>query len=156
MNEQQHLERILKELNTTAILVTHDSEDALHAGDRVAVLRAGKIEQTGTPREVYHHPLNGYCARLFGAANRVGARWIRPEEMELLPVFAPDSHPVVIGEIRDAGRHQEILVQPQQVDPPESWVLYDVQQPVLKPGMTGWVRLRPIRPGGAEVPSPGK
>jgi iron(III) transport system ATP-binding protein len=140
---RRDIHRILKELNTTAILVTHDSEDALHAGDRVAVLRAGKIEQTGTPREVYHHPLNGYCARLFGAANRVGAHWVRPEQMELLPVFAPDSHPVVIGEIRDAGRHQEILVHPQQVEPPETWVIYDAHQPILKPGMTGWVRLRP-------------
>ncbi len=134
--------RILQEVNTTAILVTHDSEDALHAGDRVAVLRAGRIEQVGTPREVYRRPVNGYCARLFGAANRVGPRWVRPEEMELLPVFAPDTHPVVVRALRDAGRHLEILVEPQQVDPPETWVLHDPAHSLFRPGMTGWVRLK--------------
>lgn len=134
--------RILRELRTTAILVTHDTEDALTVGDRVAVFRQGRLEQDGSPREVFHEPVNGYVARLFGAANRVGAHWVRPGEMELLPAYAPNAHPVVIRDLRDTGHHHEILVTPQEVDPPESWILHQDAPPKLIPGMTGWVRLR--------------
>lgn len=136
------IHRILRELNSTAILVTHDTDDALYVGDRVAVFRNGTIEQIDSPGNVYHHPANGYVARLFGNANAVGPHWIRPEDMELLPAYAPETHPVVIQEIRDAGRHREILVTPQEVKPPISWILYDTETPNLKTGMTGWVRLR--------------
>lgn len=134
--------RILRELRTTAILVTHDTEDALTVGDRVAVFRQGRLEQDGSPREVFHEPVNGYVARLFGAANRVGAHWVRPGEMELLPAYAPNAHPVVIRDLRDTGHHHEILVTPQEVDPPEQWILHQDAPPKLIPGMTGWVRLR--------------
>jgi iron(III) transport system ATP-binding protein len=136
------IHRILRELNTTAILVTHDTDDALYVGDRVAVFRNGGIEQIDTPANVYHSPVNGYVARLFGNANAVGAHWIRPEDMELLPAYAPETHPVVIREIRDAGRHREILVTPQEVSPPDTWILHDTDTPNLKPGNTGWVRLK--------------
>jgi len=138
------MHRILKELNSTAILVTHDTEDALCVGDRIAVFRSGGLEQTGSPREVYHEPVNGYVARLFGIANRVGAHWVRPEDMELLPAFAPNCHPVAVREIRDAGKHREILVTPLEVEPEERWVLHMDAAPRVTPGMTGWVRLRDL------------
>ena len=136
------IHRIIRELNTTAILVTHDTDDALTVGDRVAVFKAGNIEQIGTSSEVYHQPVNGYCARLFGPANRIGGHWVRPEEMEILPAYAPETHPVVIRQIRDAGRHREIEVHPQQMNPEEIWVIHDPDLKGLKPGGTGWVRLK--------------
>lgn len=136
------IHHILKALNTTAVIVTHDTDDALAVGDRVAVFREGKIEQEGAPAEVYRHPVNGYCARLFGPANFTGASWVRPEQMELLPAYAPNCHPVVIEEARDAGRHMEILVKPQEVSPPETWILHGSLPPGIRPGGTGWVRLR--------------
>ena len=139
---RSEIHRILKELRTTAILVTHDTDDALHVGDRVAVLRNGRVEQTGDPREIYHHPVNGHCARLFGPANFVGGGWIRPEDMELLPAYAPHCHPVLIRQVRDAGKHREILVAPQEMDDEELWILYDTDAPWVRPGTPGWVRLR--------------
>ena len=137
--------RILRELRTTAIIVTHDTDDALHAGDRVAVMRQGRIEQIGPPREIYHFPVNGYSARIFGEANEVGGRWIRPEDMELAPASAPDSLPVTVEEIHDAGRHLEIRVRPRAIDSTASWVIYDAAQPGLKPGAPAWVRLKRVR-----------
>lgn len=132
--------RILRELKTTAIMVTHDTEDALHVGDRIAVLRGGKIEQIGSPREVYHHPQSGYSARIFGEANQVGNRWIRPEDMVLSPAYIPESHPVIIEEVHDAGRHLEIRVRPQESTPSAPWVLYDINQPGIKAGSPAWVK----------------
>lgn len=140
------IHHILKALNTTAVIVTHDTDDALAVGDRVAVFRKGKIEQEGSPAEVYRRPVNGYCARLFGPANFTGAGWVRPEQMELLPAYAPSCHPVVIEEARDAGRHTEIFVRPQEMRPPETWILHGTLPAGLKTGSTGWVKLRETTP----------
>lgn len=59
---------LLKELGTTAILVTHDQEEALAMGDRVAVMRAGKLIQVDHPRQAYYQPLDLELARFLGEA----------------------------------------------------------------------------------------
>jgi ABC-type Fe3+/spermidine/putrescine transport system ATPase subunit len=68
-----HLRReirvLLKEVDMSAIFITHDQEEALEIGDRIAVLNAGRIEQIGTPEQVYTSPATEYVARFLGAAN---------------------------------------------------------------------------------------
>jgi iron(III) transport system ATP-binding protein len=64
----------LKGLGTTAILVTHDQEEALSCGDLVAVMRDGAISQAGTPRELYSAPCDPDVARFLGEANILPAR----------------------------------------------------------------------------------
>lgn len=56
---------LLKELRTTVIMVTHDPEEALSSGDRVVLLREGRIIQTGTGQEIYHRPNCAYSANFF-------------------------------------------------------------------------------------------
>ncbi len=56
--------RILREVGATSIFVTHEIDDALIAGDRVAVFRQGLLEQAGTPEELRRAPATDYCARL--------------------------------------------------------------------------------------------
>lgn len=65
--------RILERSGTTAILVTHDQEEALTFSDRIGLMRAGQIEQLGTPAEVYHYPRTAFSASFLGAANLVQA-----------------------------------------------------------------------------------
>jgi iron(III) transport system ATP-binding protein len=57
---------LLRNQNTTALLVTHDQEEALSLADRVAVLRDGKVLQAGTPREVYENPVDRWTADFIG------------------------------------------------------------------------------------------
>ncbi|MDF3129015.1 ABC transporter ATP-binding protein [Kiritimatiellaeota bacterium B1221] len=135
---------IFRELKTTAIMVTHDSEDALHVGDRVAVLRKGQLEQIGTPHQIYHVPASGYSARIFGEANHVGKRWVRPEDMELIAAYAPDALPVIVETSHDAGRHTEIWVRPQNQQDNEIWVLFDPVGPPLPAGTPAWVQLKKV------------
>jgi iron(III) transport system ATP-binding protein len=59
---------LLHETGTAAVFVTHDQAEALAIGDRIAVIRAGRIEQTGTPVDVFHHPANRFVAGFMGEA----------------------------------------------------------------------------------------
>jgi sulfate transport system ATP-binding protein len=60
---------LLKQVKVPAIFITHDQEEALELGDRIAVLNAGRLEQVGTPDEVYNRPETEYVATFLGAAN---------------------------------------------------------------------------------------
>lgn len=60
---------LLKEIKVPSIFITHDQEEALELGDRIAVLNAGHIEQIGTPYEVYMYPQTEFVATFLGAAN---------------------------------------------------------------------------------------
>ena len=61
--------RILKETGTPAVFVTHDQVEALAFGDRVAVMRSGRVEHLGTPEEVFTQPANHFVAAFMGEAN---------------------------------------------------------------------------------------
>jgi len=63
------LRRIHRETGTTCLYVTHDQEEALSLADRLAVMNQGRIEQTGTPYELYEHPANEFTARFMGEIN---------------------------------------------------------------------------------------
>jgi ABC-type Fe3+/spermidine/putrescine transport system ATPase subunit len=60
---------LLRKVCVPAVFITHDQEEALELGDRIAVLHAGHLEQTGTPEEVYNRPETEYVATFLGAAN---------------------------------------------------------------------------------------
>ena len=71
LREQLRMEvrAILKERNATAVCVTHDQEEAMQLGDRVAVMNQGRIEQLGSPEEVFHNPDTRFAAEFFGVAD---------------------------------------------------------------------------------------
>ena len=85
---QLELMRIKDEVGITFIYVTHDQEEALTMSDRLAVFRDGRIEQIGTPAEVYEHPTSEFVAGFVGVSNvleRDGRRFtVRPEKIRLL------------------------------------------------------------------------
>jgi len=71
---QLELKRIQHELGTTFIYVTHDQEEALAMSDRIAVMDAGRVEQLGTPREVYEQPATPFVADFIGSLNAIEIR----------------------------------------------------------------------------------
>ena len=66
---RREIRALLKKVNVPAVFITHDQEEALELGDRIAVINVGNIEQIGTPAEVYNHPATEYVATFLGAAN---------------------------------------------------------------------------------------
>ncbi len=85
--------QLLRAANTPVVFVTHDAGDAMAAADRVAVMRAGRIVQVGTPVDVHDHPVDEGVAGIFGPVNAVrstrllgGATPLRPWDLEIVGV----------------------------------------------------------------------
>jgi ABC-type Fe3+/spermidine/putrescine transport system ATPase subunit len=70
---RREIRALLKKVNVPSIFITHDQEEALELGDRVAVLNVGHVEQIGTPFEIYNYPATEYVATFLGAANVLDA-----------------------------------------------------------------------------------
>jgi putative spermidine/putrescine transport system ATP-binding protein len=85
---QSELKRIQQEVGITFVYVTHDQEEALTMSDRIAVFSQGRIDQIGSPADVYERPANEFVAAFVGISNlldRDGRRFtIRPEKIRLL------------------------------------------------------------------------
>ena len=74
---QEQLRLLHRSLGITVIYVTHDQDEAMTLSDRIAVMRDGRIEQVGTPREVYEQPANTWVASFLGDANLIDCRVVR-------------------------------------------------------------------------------
>jgi spermidine/putrescine transport system ATP-binding protein len=70
---QLELKRIQREVGITFVFVTHDQEEALTMSDRIAVMSDGRVEQIGTPEEIYHQPASEFVAGFIGMANLLPA-----------------------------------------------------------------------------------
>jgi sulfate transport system ATP-binding protein len=68
------LRRFHDELKITSVFVTHDQEEALEVADRVVLMNHGRVEQIGTPEEVYHHPVNAFVYNFLGNVNLFHSR----------------------------------------------------------------------------------
>jgi sulfate transport system ATP-binding protein len=78
------LRRLHDEVHVTTIFVTHDQEEALEVAQQVAVLNDGRIEQTGTPDDLYERPANPFVMGFVGPVSRLGETWVRPHDIEVL------------------------------------------------------------------------
>jgi iron(III) transport system ATP-binding protein len=91
MELRRETKRILKENRTTAILVTHDQEEAFSLSDRVGLLNHGRLEQIGAPEEIYHKPASRFVANFVGRADFVKGRIEGESVISDIGVFKCDS-----------------------------------------------------------------
>ncbi|MCL2534396.1 MAG: sulfate ABC transporter ATP-binding protein, partial [Nocardiaceae bacterium] len=77
------LRRLHDEVHVTTVLVTHDQEEALDVADRIAVLNRGRIEQVGTPQELYDTPANDFVMSFLGPVARLNGQLVRPHDLHL-------------------------------------------------------------------------
>jgi len=116
---QREIARMHRELGMTFIFVTHDQEEALTLSDRIAVFNEGRIEQVGTPTELYQRPAALFVAEFLGESNVfTGVQdgklaIVRPERLD--PVTNPDAippgwlrRPAVVTDIVYVGNHHRI------------------------------------------------
>ncbi|WP_227980610.1 sulfate/molybdate ABC transporter ATP-binding protein [Nocardia spumae] len=77
------LRRLHEEVHVTTVLVTHDQEEALDVADRIAVMNAGRIEQVGTPEDVYDRPANEFVMSFLGAVAKLNGHLVRPHDIRI-------------------------------------------------------------------------
>jgi spermidine/putrescine transport system ATP-binding protein len=113
---QLELKRIQSELGTTFVYVTHDQEEALAMSDRIAVMNGGRVEQIGSPRDIYEHPESAFVADFIGSLNALelrvdelvgGYALMRPGEGERIVV--------PVGSGARTGELLRIAVRPERV-----------------------------------------
>jgi sulfate/thiosulfate transport system ATP-binding protein len=78
---RQWLRDLHDTLQVTTVLVTHDQEEAMEVADRLAVINHGRLEQVGTPADLYDHPANEFVLTFLGPATRLGGEWVRPHDL---------------------------------------------------------------------------
>jgi sulfate/thiosulfate transport system ATP-binding protein len=78
------LRRLHEEVHVTTIIVTHDQEEAMEVAGQIVVLNEGRVEQVGSPRELYEQPANEFVMSFVGPVNRLGDTFVRPHDVELL------------------------------------------------------------------------
>jgi sulfate/thiosulfate transport system ATP-binding protein len=78
------LRRLHDEVRVTTVFVTHDQEEALEVADEIVVINQGRIEQIGSPDELYDAPANEFVMRFLGPVTQLGPDLVRPHDVELL------------------------------------------------------------------------
>jgi spermidine/putrescine transport system ATP-binding protein len=122
---QLELKRIQREVGITFVYVTHDQEEALTMSDRLVVMNAGRIEQLGSPRELYEHPATRFVANFIGTSNILTGRLERRGDAWALSGLGPDQR-VLLADVVHAreGQDVELAVRPEKIvlrteqDPP--------------------------------------
>src|SRR5262249_30554674 len=111
--------RLHDEIHTTSVFVTHDQEEALELADRVVVMNEGRIEQIGTPDEVYHYPANPFVMKFLGQVNLFHGR-VEDGEIVLGPSAASAPPVAAAGNLHGASSAQQPsvigYVRPHQLD----------------------------------------
>ncbi|MCL2834584.1 MAG: ABC transporter ATP-binding protein [Treponema sp.] len=103
------LREIVTKLGITTIFVTHDQIEAMSMSDEIAVINMGKIEQKGSPEEIYHHPATPFTAHFVGRSNWIGEnRMFRPEALLLEPGENTDEYRVKLRSSRFIGNGYEL------------------------------------------------
>jgi sulfate/thiosulfate transport system ATP-binding protein len=117
------LRRLHDEVHVTSVFVTHDQEEAMEVADRVVVMNQGRIEQQGTPDEVYDQPASPFVLQFLGDVNLFHGRlghapggsmapgevsYVRPHELDIVSEAAGDAWPVTLSQILTVGSQTRI------------------------------------------------
>ena len=97
------LRNLHDEVNVTTIFVTHDQEEALEVADEIVVINNGRIEQIGSPTDLYDHPANDFVMGFLGPVTRLDGRLIRPHDIEVLRDPGPGATPATITRLLRVG-----------------------------------------------------
>lgn len=100
---REWLRRLHDEVHVTTVFVTHDQEEAMEVSDRLVVINQGRVEQVGTPDEVYDRPVNPFVMGFLGPVTQLGGRLIRPHDIEVLPVARAGALPATVERLQRIG-----------------------------------------------------
>ena len=155
---REWLRRLHDEVHVTTLFVTHDQEEALEVADEIVVISQGRIEQVGSPSQLYDHPANEFVMSFLGPVTRLGGSLVRPHDIEIL---ADERAGAVQGEGTKLLRvGHEVRAETRALDGSTPWVQLTRSQVAeldLVDGATVWLRplvATPFPAGPPREPAP--
>ena len=109
------IRKIQQKVGITAIYVTHDQSEAMSISDKIIIMSKGKVEQIGTPREIYYHPMSRFVADFIGEANFLKAKVKSAQgEKAVIDVIGEEIEVNNYGE-KAAGDEASLVLRPEAV-----------------------------------------
>jgi sulfate transport system ATP-binding protein len=112
------LRRLHDEMHVTTVFVTHDQEEALEVADQIVVINNGRIEQVGTPDELYDRPSSEFVMSFLGPITMLDGRLVRPHDIEVVAVPFPDARAGRISRSSRVGF--EVRLEVNLIDTPQA------------------------------------
>jgi sulfate transport system ATP-binding protein len=144
------LRRLHDEVHVTTVFVTHDQEEAMEVAEQIVVLNHGKIEQMGSPKQLYEQPANEFVMGFIGPISELSGRSIRPHEVDILREPSGGAEEAMIDRIVHLGF--EVRVELTLGDGEKTWVQTtkaQAEELELSEGEIVW--LRPNAPTADEA-----
>ncbi|HEY3866408.1 MAG TPA: TOBE-like domain-containing protein [Solirubrobacteraceae bacterium] len=143
---REWLRKLHEEIHVTTIFVTHDQEEAMEVAQQIVVMNRGKIEQAGTPHDLYESPRNEFVMSFIGPVNRLGDSFLRPHDIQILEEADGSGIEALVRRVVHLGF--EVRVELTLPDGRDIWAQVTretVEQLELKEGQILPVRLPPPR-----------
>jgi sulfate/thiosulfate transport system ATP-binding protein len=143
---REWLRRLHEEIHVTTIFVTHDQEEAMEVSEQIVVMNKGKIEQAGTPHELYESPRNEFVMSFIGPVNKLGDSFLRPHDIQILAEADGEGIEALVQRVVHLGF--EVRVELTLPDGRDIWAQVTretAEQLELKEGQILPVRLPPPR-----------
>jgi len=115
------LRRLHDEVQVTTVFVTHDQEEALEVADDIVVINEGRVEQIGSPDELYDRPANDFVMEFLGPVTRLAGALVRPHDLEIdepVPELEPGDQAGRIERITRVGHEVRVVVALDDQDDP--------------------------------------
>ncbi|HVT21804.1 MAG TPA: TOBE-like domain-containing protein [Mycobacteriales bacterium] len=106
------LRRLHDEVHTTTIFVTHDQEEAMEIADQIIVINHGKVEQAGSPDELYDHPANDFVMGFLGPVTTVAGRLVRPHDIRVAKTAGAASLAAKVDRVISLGFETRLVATP--------------------------------------------
>jgi len=97
------LRRLHDDMHVTTVFVTHDQEEALEVADEIVVINHGRVEQVGSPADVYDRPANDFVMTFLGPVTQLCGRLVRPHDLEVFTSDTADAVPATVSRLQRVG-----------------------------------------------------
>jgi sulfate/thiosulfate transport system ATP-binding protein len=138
---REWLRRLHDEVHVTTVIVTHDREEAMEVADRILVMRDGRVEQEGSPDEIYEQPASPWVMEFLGPVTKLGQGEARPHDIEVLLETEPGAEEAIIERVLRLGFEVRIEAALGDGSPVLVQLSRAEAEPLeLKPGDIVWLR----------------
>jgi sulfate transport system ATP-binding protein len=143
------LRRLHEEVHVTTLFVTHDRDEAMELADHVVLLAEGRVEQAGSPDELYDHPATEFVMGFVGEVTRVGEKLVRPHDVQLLREPAEGATEALVERVLRLGFEVRVDLVLGDSEALSAQLSAAEAEPLeLEPGAIVYVRVGAERPAG--------